>query len=124
MSIATLKAQEITERLKQSPSVFAAQEQQAVGDLLTISILVSLIYNAIRLYQACGFQPIGACNSLNGQGVFMRFQMRRLIKKECRGKPHEERRNLREQMERELLHSCSKVTPSEVEQLYEEAEAS
>lgn len=124
MTVAQTKAAEISQRLRNSDSVFAQQEAGEVGDLLTISIILSIIYNAIQLYQFCGFQPVGACDSLNSQGVFMRFQMRRLINKECRGKPHEQRKNLRAQMERELLRTAAGMTLPEVEQLYEESKAS
>ena len=122
MTLAELKAVEISARLKTSKLEGVAGEA-ITFDPLTISILISIIYNAIRLYQACGFNPASAATSLNKQSWLIQLQMRRLVTKECRGQPHESRRQLRAELERELTASCRTLTSLEASALYTEASA-
>ncbi len=123
MSLANQYAIEISGDLKKSHQVFVMQDAIEF-DPFTISIIMSIIYNAFRLYQACGYQPVGIRSSLNNQSWLMQFQMRRLMRSECRGKPHATRRLLRDELEKKLLEKCAVISQSEVEQLCEEAQAS
>lgn len=120
MQFAEAKAREIA-GLMHDADTTPGDVKVVAFDPMTILMILSVLINAIRMFQACGKTPTIAQKTIVNDSSITRLQLRKLVRKEASELPWADRSEFRKHCERAIRKMGETIKVEDIEKLFEDA---